>query len=382
LEFLLQGEKTGNRFEILIMAAFRQLSRTLLSPASLGLRTFASTASSLGKPKILKTDINLKLPITTERLKNVVQFVDTPEDSEATLIKSVADADIILTCYARVTPKVIDAAKNLKAIIKYGVGIDAIDVQYARKKNIPVVNVPLYAENTVAEGAFYLMMRVLKRGSFIESDLLKHKWLEPEEKYLNYDLAGKTIGIIGLGRIGTSTARMATAFQMNVIAYDPYVSAATMSSKGAKKVDKLEDLMSTADIVTLHATLTHENSHMVNQAMLDKMKSTAYLINSARGELVDEKALVKHVLANKIAGVGIDVYAVEPIDQTLYGPLYGRHNAILWPHLTFFTLEAMERLEIDTIERIEEIISKQPITIKSRNPLLLGQKGTKEVIVP
>ena len=170
-----------------------------------------------------------------------VQLVTLPDSvTEDELTREVSDADLLLMCYTRISNRVISEAKRLKGIVKYGVGIDAIDIASAMRCGIPVVNVPDYAEATVAEGAFALMIALAKRLPAISGAVQRDGWIWPEARWLGQDLAGKTLALIGAGRIGRRMARMASAgFGMRVLAYDPCVDAASMLSDGIEKASDL-----------------------------------------------------------------------------------------------------------------------------------------------
>jgi D-3-phosphoglycerate dehydrogenase len=374
--------------------------------------------------KIVRTDRELETPHIDATLRaaghDLVLLPDgIPEDA---LIEAVRDADLILMCYTPITARVIAAAPRLKGIVKYGVGIDAIDIPAARARGIHVVNVPEYAEETVAEGAFALMLALAKKLMPLHRQMQTEGWAWPEARWLASDIAGKTVGIVGVGRIGRSLARMAGAgFRARVLGYDPYVPAEDMQAAGIEKRDRLPDLLAESDIVTLHAVLTPETRHLIGRAELAAMKPTALLINTARGALVDEAALLEALEAGAIAGAGLDVFAHEPlareghalvqtrIDESLSpdapapepgprrtgrgvdhrGPgsspghqsksrstqvgisrLYAMENVILTPHLTFYTAEAMRRLEEETLERCFEILEGREVLVKSGDPRL------------
>ena len=175
--------------------------------------------------KIVRTDRELEMSRVDEQLRAMgAQLVVLPDGvKEAQLAHEVADADLLLMCYSKITRRVIESATRLKAIIKYGVGIDAIDIDAAREHGIPVVNIPQYAEETVAEGAFALIMALAKRFKPIQHAMQQDGWAWPEQRWLASDLAGKTLGLIGVGRIGSSMARMAGAFRMRVLGFDPHL---------------------------------------------------------------------------------------------------------------------------------------------------------------
>ena len=330
------------------------------------------------RPKIVRTDRELEVPGIDAELGAVADLVTLPDGvSETALMAEVADADLLLMCYTPITAPVIAAAQRLKGIVKYGVGIDAIDIPAAMARGIPVVNVPEYAEETVAEGAMTLMLALAKRLPEIGGRMQRDGWLWPENNWLGRDLSGATVGIVGCGRIGRSLARMAGAgFRARVIGYDPHVNAKDMAHHGIEKQEDLRALLRQSDFVSLHAVLNAETHHLIGRAELACMKSDAILVNTARGALIDEAALVGAVEAGRIGGLALDVFSQEPLavrDHPL-SPLYGRDNVILLPHLTFFTQEAMARLEADTLARCHEILEGRPVTIRAHDPRLRAQR--------
>lgn len=328
--------------------------------------------------KVVRTDRELEMSRTDATLRDwggtlVVLPDGTPE---ALLAREVADADLLLMCYAPITRAVIDGATRLKAIVKYGVGIDAIDIDAAREHGIPVVNVPGYAEETVAEGAFSLLMALFKRFKPIQAAMQHDGWIWPESRWLAHDLTGKTLGLVGLGRIGRGVARMAAAFRMQVLAYDPNGSDATAAAAGVERCADLAVMLARCDAVSIHASLNPSSRHLIGAAQLAAMKPTAVLVNVSRGEIVDEAALLQALQADAIAGAALDVYGREPL--ALQGhplsPLYAMDNVILWPHLTFYTHEAMQRLEDDTLERCDEALRGALVTVRSTDPRLRAQR--------
>jgi D-3-phosphoglycerate dehydrogenase len=328
--------------------------------------------------KIVRTDAELECPlIDAELRKSGADLVVLPDGvDEAELICQVADADLVLMCYTPVSAAVIAATRKLKGIVKYGVGIDAIDIAAARARKIPVVNVPEYAEETVAEGAFCLLMALAKRLIPIDRAMQGSGWLWPQGAWLGRDIAGKTVGLVGVGRIGRSMARMAGAgFRARVIGYDPHVPAAAMQAAGVEKVDDLHAMLARCDFVSLHCVLNADTRHLIGAAELAAMKRSAFLINVSRGALVDEAALLKALDDGRIAGAGLDVYGAEPLGKQGHAmsSLYGRPNVIMLPHLTFYTHEAMERLERETLERCREILDGRPVLVKSHDPRLRAQ---------
>ena len=325
--------------------------------------------------RIVRTDMELEIPVVDKKLiewgHKLVLLPDGISEDE--ICEKVADCELLLMCYTPVTAKIIAAAPKLRGIVKYGVGIDAIDIPAAHAKGIKVVNIPAYAEETVAEGAFAMLIALAKRIPALQNEMHAKSWVWPKAEWLGSDIAGKTVGIVGCGRIGSSMARMAGAgFRARVIGYDPYKSRDEMAVKGVEKYDDLTEMLAECDFVSLHAVLNEETKHLIGAAELAAMKPTAFLINSARGALVDETALLRALEDNQIAGAGLDVFSQEPLNQEDHPlkALFQMENVMLLPHLTFYTAEAMQRLEAEILERCLEIIENRPVTIKSNDPRL------------
>ncbi len=328
--------------------------------------------------KAVRTDRELECPEIDAGLRALGCALTLLPDgvSEDDLIAAVRGADLLLMCYTPVTARVIAAAEKLKGIVKYGVGIDAIDIPAAMARGVPVVNVPDYAEETVAEGAFALMIALAKKLLPLSREMAARGWAWPVPQWLGLDLAGRTLGLIGTGKIGRSMARMAVGFRMRVIGYDPYVSAEMMRAAGIEKFGNLQALLSASDVVSIHAVLNDETRHLIGGLELSLMKPTAFLINVSRGAIVDEAALVIALQEKVIGGAALDVFSREPLAHSghLMSALYRLDNVILFPHLTFYTQEAMARLTADTLARAREILEGRPVLIKSHDPRLRAQK--------
>ena len=318
--------------------------------------------------KVVRTDRELEMPGVDAALRRAGHELVLLADgiAQAELVRACHDAELILMCYTPIGRAVIESAAKLRGIVKYGVGIDAIDIGAARERGIPVVNVPEYAEETVAEGAFALMMALAKNHKGIEKAMSRDGWAWPEPRWLASDLAGKTVGLVGLGRIGSSFARMAAGFRMRVIAYDPYVK---------NTMDDLRAMLAECDFVSIHCVLNDETRHLIGEPELRAMKPGAFLINVSRGAIVDEAALLKALREKRVAGAALDVYSQEPLARKGHAlsALYEMDNVILSPHLTFYTREAMARLEADTLARCNEVLEGRPVTVRSRDPRLRAQ---------
>lgn len=329
--------------------------------------------------KAVRTDRELECPEIDAGLRaRGVDLVTLPDGiTEEALMREVADADLLLMCYTPVTARVIAAAPKLKGIVKYGVGIDAIDIPAAIARGIPVVNVPEYAEETVAEGAFALMISLAKRMPEIGRAVQGEGWIWPGGHWLGRDIAGATLGLVGTGKIGRSMARMAgQGFRARVLGYDPHIDAEAMEAAGIEKVDDLHAMLRQCDLVSLHSVLNDATRHIIGRDELACLKPDAILVNVSRGALIDEAALVEAVLAGKLGGVGLDVYSQEPLARQGHplSPLFGRDDVILFPHLTFFTAQAMRRLSDDTLARCFEVLDGKPVQIRSGDPRLRAQR--------
>ncbi len=329
--------------------------------------------------KIVRTDRELECPhVDQVLLDKGVDLVLLPDDvSEEQLCRETQNADLILMCYTPITAHVIENANKLKGIVKYGVGIDAIDIDAAMARRIPVVNIPEYAEETVAEGAFTLMIALAKKLIPINDTIRTVGWAWPTLRWMGSDLAGKVVGLVGTGHIGRSMARMAGAgFRAQVLGYDPNVSIATMEAHGIEKEFDLKSMLRKCDFVSIHSVLNDDTHHLIGSKELSCMKPTACLVNVSRGAIVDESALMVALKTKQIAGAGLDVYSQEPLLMKGHplSELYVMDNVILFPHLTFYTQEAMRRLEQETLERCFEILDGRPVLIKSSDQRLLVQK--------
>ena len=220
------------------------------------------------------------------------------------------------------------------------------------------------------------MLAIARKFKPLQREMETRGWAWPTARWLASDLAGTTLGLVGMGRIGANVARMAgCGFRMKVLGFDPYVDGEQMARRGVEKRDDLHDMLAQCDIVSVHAVLTPETTHLLGERELASMKSSAILVNVSRGAIVDETALVRALQSNRIAGAALDVYSDEPLAKAAHtlSPLYAMDNVLLWPHLTFYTAEAMRRLEDETLERCFEMLEGRPVLVKSHDPRLRSQ---------
>lgn len=255
--------------------------------------------------------------------------------SKEDLLEKIRDADALLVrSKTKVTKEVIDSGKKLKVVGRAGVGVDNIDLNAATQRGIVVVNAPEASTITVAEHTMAMMLSLARNIPFADGSLKAKVW--DKKRFMGMELRGKTLGIIGLGRIGSQVATRAKAFGMQIVGYDPYISEKTVKSIGAELVN-LSQLLRRADFITLHVPLTDKTRGIIGKKEIGKMKDGVFLINCARGGIVDEDALYEGLKSGKIAGAGIDVFKKEPPFDS---PLLKLNNVIVTPHLGASTEEA------------------------------------------
>ncbi len=277
-----------------------------------------------------------------------------PDIDKNTLIEKVVDVDVLIVrSRTKVTREVIDAAKKLKVIGRAGVGLDNIDVEYAQSKGIKIVNSAEAPSDSVAELTIGLMLSLLRRIPEADRSMKEGKWLKSE--LMGRQLAGKTVGIIGLGRIGKKVALILKAIGANVIAYDLYPDREFACAHGIEICEKLEDLLKRAEIITIHVPLTPETYHMIGEKEISMMKDGVYIINTSRGAVIDTEALTKALKEGKVAGVGLDVYEEEPPRDL---EIIKFNNAVCTPHIGGSTIEAQEAISTILVDKIVKILEE------------------------
>ena len=263
--------------------------------------------------------------------------------SKAELMDKISDVDaIVCTVNEPLDKEVIDAGKKLKVIACMAVGYNNVDVEHATQKGILVTNTPGVLTNTTADLAWSLLMslsrRIVEGDSFIRAGKYK-KWRP--QMLLGSDVYGKTIGIIGFGRIGQQVAKRASGFDMKVLYYDVVPISPEIEKKYNATRVEIDTLLKEADYITLHTLLTKETRHLINEERLSLMKSSAYLINASRGPVIDEEALVKALQKKQLAGAALDVYENEP---RLSSGLAELNNVVLLPHLGSASKETRNKM--------------------------------------
>ncbi|MBQ9365512.1 MAG: phosphoglycerate dehydrogenase [Schwartzia sp.] len=273
------------------------------------------------------------------------------------LLATIGDFDaLIVRSASKVTKEVIEKADKLKIIGRAGVGVDNIDVPAATEHGIVVINSP--GGNTIAatEHTMGMMLAMSRFIPIANETTQKGEW--NRKKYVGVELRGKTLGVVGLGRIGAGVAKRAQSFEMNVIGYDPYVTEERAQKMGVELVD-LDGIIARSDFITVHMPLTAETRNMFNKDNICKMKKGVRLINCARGGIINEQDLADAVKSGQVAGAAIDVYTSEPIPEN--HPLIGVPGIVLTPHLGASTVEAQIGVSIDVAEGIKAALNDEPV---------------------
>ena len=287
-----------------------------------------------------------------DSLKRAGLVVDyKPEIKASELVATVKDYDVIIVrSRTKVTKEIIDAS-NAKIIARVGVGLDNVDVKAAEAKNIRVINAPEAASISVAVLAIGLMIALARSIPRADSENKKGNWTKKD--LMGTQLSGKYLGIVGVGNIGRNIGRMAKALRMNLIGYDPYPINREFIAETGMVVTDLNTLVESSDFITCHVPSTPETKHMFNADRFAKMKPGAYLVNTSRGEIIDESALYEALKASRLAGAALDVFEVEPPTNKL---LIGLPNVICTPHIGAQTKEAQELASIVIAEKVIQML--------------------------
>ena len=264
--------------------------------------------------------------------------------------RSSAYAGLAVRSGAKVTRRLLAAAKDLKVVGRAGIGVDNIDVPAATQRGIVVMNTPHGNSITTAEHAIALMMALARQIPAADKSTHAGKW--ENSRFMGVELSGKTLGVVGCGNIGAIVADRAIGLKMRVLAFDPYLSDERACDLGVQKVE-LDDLLARADFITLHTPLTDSTRHIIDAEALAKTRPGVRLINCARGGLVDEAALKAALDSGHVAGAALDVFAEEPAKAN---PLFGMDTVIATPHLGASTSEAQEKVAIQVAEQMADFL--------------------------
>ena len=285
--------------------------------------------------------------------------------SEDELVEAVAEASgLVVRSQTQVTARVIEAAPRLEVIGRAGVGVDNIDLAAATARGVIVVNAPLANTLSATEHALALMLAVARNVPRGDASLRAGRW--ERGKLQGVELAGHTLGVVGLGRIGSEVARRARAFDMRIVAFDPFVTQERAASLGVE-LCTLEELLAQADFVTLHTALHEGTRGLLGAEQFALMQPSAYVINTARGALIDEQALYEAVTEGRLAGAAIDVFSEEP---AIGNVLATSERIVVTPHLAASTAEAQDRAAVDTVEQVLDVLDGRPARFAVNAPLV------------
>ena len=271
------------------------------------------------------------------------------------LLKSAYGVGLSLTPFGEAE---LNAASNIKVVARHGVGYDMIDVAALTRARMPLMITGIANSPSVAEHALYLMLELAKRGAAFHSMVAENRWGQRMSLGLPTDLFEKTVLIVGFGRIGTRLSKMCLALGMHVCIYDPYADAAKISAAGCKPAANLNDALSKADFVSINCPKTKETNGMIADAQFACMKPTAFIVNTARGGIIDEAALHTALTTGQIAAAGLDVLELEPPDPQ--NPLLKLPNIILAPHMAGVTREALDRMAISLVNNVLSVLDGHP----------------------
>ncbi len=273
--------------------------------------------------------------------------------SEGDLLDAASGAHALLVCYAPITRRVIDRMDRCRIVARYGIGVDNVDVDAATARGIVVTNVPDYCIEEVSDHALALLLACARRVPFLDRQARRGRW-EARDAAPVRRLSGQVLGLVGFGKIPRRLAATAGGLGLALLAFDPFVSADDMAAQHVGKAT-LEELLARADFVSVHAPLVAETRGLIGEAALRAMKPTAYLINTSRGPVVSEQALVRALQEGWIAGAALDVVETEPPAQD--SPLRTFDNVILTPHVAFYSEESVRELQRKAAENVARVLS-------------------------
>lgn len=289
--------------------------------------------------------------------------------TEDELISLVRDADAVLNTYAKITSRVVQEMKRCRIVARYGIGVDNVDIETCTSRGIIVTNVPDYCVDEVSDHALALLMCLARKVNRLDAAVKNGVWTYVPFQPM-FRLRGKVLGLVGFGKIARQLASKARALGLEIVAYDPYLPPERIAAENARPVD-LGSLMETSDFISVHCPLTPETRGLIGEAFLKKMKPTACLINTARGGIVDERALFEILKAGKIAGAALDVVSEE--GPSVSEKLKGLDTLIVTPHAAFYSEESVVELQVKAATQVVKVLTGQrpdyPI-----NPVVLASR--------
>ncbi|MCI7739275.1 MAG: D-2-hydroxyacid dehydrogenase [Lachnospiraceae bacterium] len=300
-----------------------------------------------------------------EKLGELVVYDRVSYAEDPIIREKIADADIVITNKTPISKETLDACPNIKAIAVLATGYNVVDYEYAKEKGIPVMNVPTYGTQIVGQYAVGLLMEICSHYGHHDQTVKEGKWENNADwcywDYPMIELYGKTAGIIGLGRIGQSTARILNAMDMKVLAYDAFQSEA--GKKLAEYVE-LDELLAKSDVIFLHCPLFPSTEGIINKENIAKMKDGVILINNSRGQLVVEQDLADALNSGKVYAAGLDVVSTEPIKGD--NPLLTAKNCLITPHISWAAQAARQRIMDITVNNVKSFVEGNPTNVVNK----------------
>ena len=285
-----------------------------------------------------------------------IEFNVLLSDDENEILEAAKDVNGITVRTAQITEKIINSSKNLQVISRHGVGYDSINLKSLNNKKIPLTIATHSNMISVSEQAMFFLLALNKNVFYYDDFTRKGDWTNRWDVKA-WDLAGKNIMVIGFGRIGSNFVKRALAFDMNVYVYDPYIDHEKIKKSGAIPIQNFKNNLSKMDAITLHCPKNEETTNLFTKKEFQTMKKNAFIINCARGGILNEEDLYEALLNKKIAGAGLDVFDVEPTPST--NPLFKLKNVILSPHIAGVTVESTVRMATETVQNVLDVFDNK-----------------------
>lgn len=296
---------------------------------------------------VMTDNIFPNLDIEREMLSEVdAEIIEVPKGADAA--EYVKNADAVINTYVQVGADLIDQMEKCKLVIRNGIGVDTIDVNACTSKGIMVSNIPHYCSDEAATHTMALMLASVRKLKKLDASVARGEWSAKIAAPV-FSLPGKKLGLVGFGKIPRAVAEKARAFGLCISAYDPFVSAEDMQACSVEKVD-FEQMVRESDIISIHCPLNNQTRNLFNMETFRKMKRTAYLINAARGPIVNEQDLISALESGLIAGAGLDVLTENAVDKE--NPLLRMEQVVITPHAAWYSEESMVRRRVQTIESV------------------------------
>lgn len=305
--------------------------------------------------KVVVTDISFKAYEEEKKIfaENDIEFIITNNESEEAIIEAAKDADGLLNANVQITRKVIESLPNLKVVCRYGIGYDTIDIQAATDNKVYVANVPDYCIDEVADHALTLLLTASRKIMIMNQQLKEGKQITVFDVAPIHRFRTQTVGLISFGHIARNLCQKLKVIGFNVIAYDPFCGEEIAKEYGIQLVT-LEELLRTSDIISVHAPLVKDTYHLINEETLKLVKKSAIIVNTGRGPIIKEQAIIKALQEKRIAGAALDVLEKEPIDPD--NPLLKLDNVILTPHAAFYSEESSSEMKQKAAKNIVNVL--------------------------